>query len=338
MKKIKLTSALLFAVVFSLSLCGCNKEKGLSNSNQMPSGKTVFVMDTIASIMFEEEYISPVEDILTELSTELSMFSDGAIATLNSKGSNELNSNIFMLLLSFAAVSDDYPLIDITCGELTSLWKVSLESGAIPSDEDIQSALSTCGIDKLSFDIPNKVCTLSDGAKLDLGCVAKGFALDLCKEELISLSAQSGICTLGSSTLLFGKKSDDKDFTIGVRDPRGDEESVALTFEAGDCFISTSGGYERSVTVDGVEYDHILNLETGMPIETDLLSVTVICDNGMMSDLIATHIYSGGKRELLKYLFLSDITVIAITDENTVYTSEGFEDSIQIKNSKYKLA
>ena len=96
------------------------------------------------------------------------------------------------------------------------------------------------------------------------------------------------------------------------------------TIETPACFLSTSGGYERYFTAeDGTAYEHILDPQTGMPVETDLKTVTVLCDSGLRSDLLSTEIYMEGTAGLERHLQATDYQVLAEYQNGQIYVSNG---------------
>ena len=101
-----------------------------------------------------------------------------------------------------------------------------------------------------------------------------------------------------------------------------------MTFESGEAFVSTSGGYERFFEAGGKRYIHILDLKTGRPSESDLASVTVICDSGIKSDFLSTAIFIGGKEGLTKYLDDSSIQIIAVDNDGEIIYSQSLEGKI----------
>lgn len=322
--------------VFATSLfSGCaNESKKTDYIASLPQ-KQLFVMDTVATLSLDSEYADICEGVLSGLSSELSMFEGEGVYKLNQSGEAQFSQRAFMLMLTACAVEDSYPCVNISGGKLTSLWKESLSDGKIPSDEEISQALETISYDNIKLDFESLKVKLENGAMIDLGSCAKGFALDICKEELEKTACEYGVVTLGSSTLMYGSKPDGEPFSVAVKSP--DSDGIALTFEADRDFVSTSGGYERSVEVNGKEYDHIIDMSSGKPVQSDLKSVTVIADNGFISDIAATEIYIGGTKDLLYHIVSSDYYVIAIDENNKVYASPDVEKSIKIVDKTYKM-
>lgn len=256
-------------------------------------------------------------ELADELMNELSAFS----VELGSAYGADANS---VSGIPFDCASRTYALnsifgngVNITCGALTELWGIPTENPRVPSQYEIDAALKTiCG-----FPLP---VPYPDGTKLDLGAVSKGYACDRIRDFLVQRNAACDIVSLGSSTLLYGEKPDGTPFTAAVRNP--DEPSAYIgTLSTPAAFISTSGGYERFFEQDGVKYEHIIDVSTGYPVETDLTTVTVLIpidnDAGLKSDFLSTLIYIGGTKKLADYLDDSSIFVIAADKNKRVYVS-----------------
>lgn len=184
---------------------------------------------------------------------------------------------------------------DVTVGGVSRLWNIGEENERIPSDEEIKTELRNVGYGKIKFG-EDKV-SLPDGVRLDLGAVGKGMACDMLKAYLDSSDMQGAIISVGGSILAWGdyNKAGDK-WQIAVAHPRNEGEYLGiLSLDEG--FVSTSGDYERYFEKDGKRYHHILDATTGYPAETDIISVTVVCDSGIISDALSTACFILGYEE-----------------------------------------
>ena len=191
-------------------------------------------------------------------------------------------------------------VFDVTVGTVSRLWNIGEENERIPADGEIKAELENVGYGKIKFG--KDVVELSDGVKVDLGAVGKGMACDMLKKYLDSSNMQGAVISVGGSILAWGdyNKAGDK-WQIAVAHPRNEGEYLGvLSLDEG--FVSTSGDYERYFEKDGKRYHHILDATTGYPAETDTISVTVVCDNGLISDALSTACFILGEensRELL---------------------------------------
>lgn len=213
--------------------------------------------------------------------------------------------------------------INLFCGTLTELWGISADSPRVPSDSEIAAVMENIP-DVFSENVP-------DGVKLDFGAVAKGYACDKAFALLEETDTECAVISLGSSILVYGSKPDGKPFRTGLTDPL-DGDGYAGIIETDSAFISTSGGYERYfISESGEKYCHIMDMTTGRPAVTDLASATVIVpsdtpNGGIMSDFLATLIFTEGSGSLNKWLARKDFEVIAIAADGRVYSNcEGFE-------------
>lgn len=103
----------------------------------------------------------------------------------------------------------------------------------------------------------------------------------------------SGTISLGGNVYVCGSKPNGQPWVVAIQDPRSD--GYAVTVALTDSFAVTSGGYQRYYTApDGTVYQHILDPKTGYPVESDLLSVSILCDNGTMADAYSTALYVMG--------------------------------------------
>lgn len=209
--------------------------------------------------------------------------------------------------------------ISVFCGELTALWGIATDCPKIPADDDIQKALYSVSLEK----------DYTETSMLDFGAVAKGYACDTAYKILKESNAEYSAVSLGSSTLLYGEKTGNKPFRAGVTNPDNPEGYLGV-IETQSAFISTSGGYERFFEADGKRYSHILDMNTGRPVETDLSSVTVIVPSdteggGFLSDFLSTLIYIDGSENLDKWLSYEEFSLVCADVNGKVYTDfDGF--------------
>jgi thiamine biosynthesis lipoprotein len=175
---------------------------------------------------------------------------------------------------------------DPTIAPVKWSWQFE-EGGRIPGDDEMAENLKLVGMSHI--DLRGDSLYFPDTAtKLDLGGVAKGYAVD----KMIALLEQRGVKSIlvnaGGDILTRGKKPDDEDWVIGLRHPRLNK-TIILSHNPHSA-VATSGDYERYFMAEGVRYHHILNPETGYPAR-ECISVTVWTDNAMDADILATTIF-----------------------------------------------
>ena len=122
------------------------------------------------------------------------------------------------------------------------------------------------------------------------------------KEYLKSKKVTSGIINLGGNVLTIGSKSDGSDYTVGIQKPFDRSGTSIATIKIDDRSVVTSGIYERYYRVDGKIYHHILDTQTGYPVENDLYSVTIISDSSCDGDALSTTCFALGKDKAEEFI------------------------------------
>ena len=205
--------------------------------------------------------------------------------------------------------------LDITIDPVFRLWhRFEGESLSVPSRQSIDSALVF--VDYRSVAVESLAVRIStEGGSMDLGAVAKGYAVDRGIAVLESLGASGGLIDAGGDIGVFGRRPDGGLWRIGLRDPRM-LDSLVTVFEVEDRAIATSGDYERYFLKDGVRYHHILDPATGFPAR-GCCSVTIITDEACDADAVATAAFVLGPEkgmELIETLPDAEGLIIICTD------------------------
>lgn len=228
--------------------------------------------------------------------------------------------------------------LDPTLGKLTQLWNLGGEDPVVPEEKDIQEALASTGFDKVSLD--GKRFSMKKDCILDIGAVGKGIACD----ELMSFLEQKteitgAIVNLGgSSVAAYGQKPDDSRWNVAVTDPRDTEGDYlgAVSIYGGE-FLSTSGDYQRYLIEDGIRYHHILDPQTGYPSRSGLTAVTVVCDNGLVTDGLSTACFVLGWEKAGRLLEKYGADALFVDEEQNIYLTEGMEERFQLLKDSYTI-
>jgi thiamine biosynthesis lipoprotein len=175
---------------------------------------------------------------------------------------------------------------DITVEPLIRAWGFIGGPRRVPSPAEIQAALAHVGLGGIQYDAGTRRLRFGhEGVKIDLGGIAKGYAVDVAAETLKARGVRDALIDLSGNMVALGRSpasATSAGWRIGIRDPRDRIPYVArLTIH--DEAISTSGQYEQFVAADGRTYGHILNPRTGWP-ATGLISVTVVSPTAMACD------------------------------------------------------
>ena len=314
-----------------------------------PVSSTLFVMTTDVSQKVygtnAEKAIESVENYLKESEQCLSTYlTDSEISEINAKAGIEpvqVSEDTFNLIKKAKALSEaSCGHFDLTVAPLSKLWNISGEAPTVPSDEEIHEALELVDYRNVILDETDCSVYLSQkGMAIDLGGIAKGaFCSDILKIYQ-EYGVDSALISIGGNIYTYNPKPDGSSYKLGIRDPLSSNASSAMgVFQTHDEVIATSGAYERYFETDGVIYHHILDLSTGKPVQSDLLSVTVISEDGALADFLSTTLYLAGKESIPAYIDHEDFSVIVIDNEQNVYISPAIRDRFAITSDRYTEA
>lgn len=180
------------------------------------------------------------------------------------------------------------------------------------------------GLENVS--LKDNTVSLLPGMQLDFGAVAKGYACDLLREFLHNNGVKSAIISLGGNICAIGSRLDGSDFRISIQHPVNRNSLGILSLS--DRCVSTSGTYERYfVGEDGKEYGHILNPKTGMPMHSDLISVSVVSEEGKLCDALSTALFVKGLAGALEYYREHEgFELLLMTEDGEIYLTSGLKD------------
>lgn len=235
--------------------------------------------------------------------------------------------------ISYGNLSDG--AFDITIGELSDLWDISLkalleetDASMIPSETEIAEALATVDYTCIKIN-GNEVSLTNPDARIDLGGIAKGYIADKMKEYLLEQGVESALINLGGNVLTVGAKPDDSPFTIGVQYPFKDDGSSIASVQVTDETVVSSGIYERYFKVDDTLYHHILDPHTGYPYSNNLLGVTIVTKNSVDGDALSTICFALGLEKGMDFIeHLDDTEALFITEDYEIHTSSGMGDKV----------
>ena len=298
------------ALIFSF-LCGC-QNRNLYKDTQLMMGTFVEVTSAnkeAAGIVFGE--IKRVEDLLSKYKP------DSEISRLNKIGKLKLSPDTFYIIKKskeFWKASNG--AFDITVAPLVDLWGFTDKKYSVPSDAEIKNVISLIGSDKIILNNKDNMVQFKIyGLHLDLGGIAKGYALDCAIYKLKEKGVNSCLINAGGQIYCLGDKFGEP-WKIAIRDPRGENFTGYLSLR--DKAVATSGDYEQYFIKKNKRYSHIINPKTGYPADSGIVSVTVIARDGLTADALATSIFVLGKEkgELLAKKFAG--VEVKIIEKGTV--------------------
>ncbi|MCC8182331.1 MAG: FAD:protein FMN transferase, partial [Clostridiales bacterium] len=258
---------------------------------------------------------------------------DSEISQLNRSGSAVLSEDTAALLeRSLELYESTGGAFDITVYPLMELWGFTTQDYQVPTEAEIQTALTLVGSDRISWDSANSAVTLDQGQSVDLGGIAKGYTSQTVIDLFREMGVVSAMVSLGGNVHCLGCKPDGSPWRVGIQDPTGTEGSIVAVIEVEDQAVITSGSYERYFTDEatGKTYHHIIDPSTGYPAESGLCSVTVISSDGTLGDALSTALFIMGLENGADYWrqHSDEFQAIFIDTEGNLYVTQGLEDVI----------
>jgi FAD:protein FMN transferase len=191
---------------------------------------------------------------------------------------------------------------DITVGPLMKAWGFFKGRGRLPEPKELSSVMSKVGYTRITLNERARTVRFDcEGVELDLGGIAKGYAVDKAAEILRESGVTSALITAGTSSICaIGAPPGQAAWKVEVSDPL-DRSRKAASIEIKDESISTSGCNEKTFEAAGRTYCHIMNPRTGYPIE-EVLSATVITPRGVDAEAISKAVMVMGVEKARDFL------------------------------------
>ena len=312
----------LLPLLLVASLTACN-------SNGAYQEDVLSCFDTYVTVKTKENVIR-MQARTCEIIKEIDAISDAykkrevtSVYDLNQTNDKlEVSFYLYDLLSKAVSYQEIAPNFNLMVGSLTNKWKESLEKEEVLSKAVIQEELTKINNSSVILEKENdKYYAQRVGEGLiDVGAIAKGYALDRCQNYLHQYSGKDHdyLINAGNSSVLVGKK-----ITAKVKDLSED-----TFFDIEESFISTSGISEQKTIIDGVAYSHIIDLKTGNAVSL-YDTVMVIDDNGdghgALGDVLSTSLMMSNLDEIKEKEKELGFEVIVIKDDKIKYQSESLE-------------
>ena len=210
---------------------------------------------------------------------------------------------------------------DITYASVGQLY--DYRAGVRPDEKQIAATLPAISYRFVELDLVERTVFFArQGVRIDLGGIAKGYAVERGAGILRAQGIAHGLVSAGGDSRVLGDRRG-APWIVGVRDPRNSDRVVArlpLIDEA----ISTSGDYERFFEEDGVRYHHIISPATGHS-ASEVRSVTIIGPDATMTDGLATSVFVMGVDHGLQLIdSLDDFEAVIVDKHGRLHRSGGF--------------
>ena len=309
----------LFTLLTLLPLTSCSNNPFIIKGEVFCFG---YVPVEIKLYEGKSEDISEILKVVThydEISDNYNLYNKNVCYLNTTNEDVQISKDLYDLLeASFSVNQAEAAYFNPLCGSLSKKWKEALGQKRVLTNEEIESELEKIKTSSLIFKENNVVQRIGE-AEIDLGGIAKGYALDKVKDYLDSKNYSKYLIDAASSSILLGEKdSGDGYFDVGIKDLNN------AYMKLKNCYVSSSGNSEQGVKIGDITYSHIVNPITGSVInEND--TVIVVSNSGYLGDALSTSLTMNTVEEIKAIEEKIDIKTIVIKNGSVVYCNKGLE-------------
>lgn len=223
---------------------------------------------------------------------------------------------------------------NIAMGSVLSIWHTYRQDGMqdpanaeLPPMEALRKAAVHTDIENMILDFENNTVFLSDPQmRLDVGAIAKGYAVEMVAQQMEANGITGYILNVGGNVRTIGGQPSGEKWVAGIENPdteNTEKPYIAYLYLSGEALV-TSGCYQRFYTVDGKNYHHIIDPETLMPGEK-YLSVSVLCKDSALGDAFSTALFLMDVEDGMALVeFTPDLEALWVLPSGEIRYSSGF--------------
>jgi thiamine biosynthesis lipoprotein len=202
-----------------------------------------------------------------------------------------LSQPLFEVMQRAQAISElTEGAFDVTIGPVVNLWGFGPKARPeqVPSDQELAQTLAATGYDKLELRAQPPAVRAMPRQYIDLSAIAKGYGVDVVARYLESEGIDAYLVEIGGEVRVNGRKPNGDAWRLAIEQPTSKAREVNRVVALDSRAMATSGDYRNYYESEGRRFSHTIDPGTGRPIEHNLASVTVIADDCMSADALAT--------------------------------------------------
>ena len=296
--------------------------------------RTILALDTYVTITAEgRDAIKAVADASSYIMEMEEKFSrkkkESEISKLNASSESapvELSPETYAVLETAILYSEKTQgLFDPTIAPVMDLWGFGTDPH-VPEGKEIEKTLEQVDYRKVHL-LSGSLAYVDKGTQVDLGGAAKGAIAAELMKRVRGYSVTKVILDLGGNVCAWSKSGT---LNIGIVSPSEPSALCCIYTLSKDQEMSviTSGAYERYFEEAGVRYGHIMDPETGRPVKTDILSATVIGQDGTVGDILSTVLFAYGSERARDFAIAEEIDCILCVDNGTLWVSSSLKGKV----------
>ena len=274
----------------------------LARRNQKTDFNTAsgFVFGTVYKITYQgKEDLKPFDQ-------SLSPFNDSSVISRVNRNEELVTDSFFQTCFnrSMEISRETEGAFDITVAPLANAWGFGFKKGTFPDSLMIDSLLQFTGYEKVKLE-NGKVIKQDPRTMLSCSAVAKGYSVDVVAHLLDRKGIKNYMVDIGGEVVVKGKNATGDLWRIGINKPYDDslavKQDIQTILNLTDVGMATSGNYRNYYYKDGKKYAHTIDPRTGYPVQHSILSSTVVAEDCMTADALATSFMVMGLEEAEKF-------------------------------------
>ncbi len=332
-------------IVCALLIAGCETEGEPERRQRSLLGtqSVITIHDSHIPSGAFDRYFDRVEEIQDQMSINEERYDETEVLRINRNAGQDavtVSDDTFFVIeegIRWGGITEGY--FDITVTPLIRLWGIGTPNERVPEETEREEAIELVDYREIELDSDNTSVYLpKEGMGIDVGGIAKGYAVDEIARMMADDGIESAIIDFGGDLYTVGTRPDGDRWRIGIQHPNGVRQQLLAVITSSDEAIVTSGPYERYFEEDGQRFHHLFDVTTGAPADNELVSVTVSGPDATGADALSTGAFVMGlARGLALIENLDDYEAIFATDDGKVYATPGLIDEVEIRAEDYKL-
>lgn len=338
--KLGLYISLLFMVVACSQPLEEEKKEKVAKTEIIVRGEAQGTTYTVKYIAEEYNGVKKqLDSLLDAIDQSMSTYKPNSTVSRLNMGDTVIVDSMFLEVyeLSHRLNINTRGAFNPTIGPLIKAWGFDYSNPQKMDSSKVEELLAASGFKHFSLE-GNQLWKTNPLARINFNAIAQGYSVDLMARILDELGVDDYYVELGGELKVKGKNKFDNPWIVGVDKPTSEnlKHQLANRFSLNNKAMATSGNYRKFYEVDGKRYSHTLNPITGFPAENQLLSATVISNNCMLADALATTFMVMGLDSTKAYLAMKPevqayLIIAADSGSYKEYLSPGLEE-IQLKD------
>lgn len=325
--------------VLIILLIGCiSKNQTITiNGNTMGTTYSIKIINNLQHNIDTEDLKSKIDSALHAVNQQMSTYiSDSEISQFNQLTSKDwftISYDFYDVIVMAQEISRlTKGAFDITVGPIVELWGFGKDfepnTWQPPTDLEIVETIQSIGFKNIAVG-KNSIKKVNPNIKIDLNAIAKGYGVDVVFELLRDLGYTDILVEIGGEVRCSGYNDEGNYWKIGIDKPildimPGTELQAVISLD--NKALATSGDYRNYFKYNGKLFSHTINPITGYPIQNHVASASVIAQDCMTADALATALMVMGKEGIALVNLLEEVEAMIIirTDENKFNSVESF--------------